>query len=54
MQELDRIIIPEPLIDSSLVPPAPDAPPGSPWFLFASNRNQKMQKNCRELEIWWA
>ena len=21
--------------------------------MFASNRNQKSSKNCRELEIWW-
>mmetsp|Transcript_19140 Transcript_19140/g.49746 ORF Transcript_19140/g.49746 Transcript_19140/m.49746 type:complete len:881 (+) Transcript_19140:170-2812(+) len=48
--QAERVLINQPLIDASLLQPQPGG--DGRWYLFASNRNQKSSKNCRELEIW--
>jgi len=45
---LDQVLIEEPIIDASLVKW------GGKWWMFASNRNVKTSKGCRELEIWYS
>lgn len=51
----EQVLIPEPLVDPSLVPPALSkaAGGGDRWYLFASNPKRRSSKGCRELELWW-
>lgn len=55
---LDKVLVDQPLVDASLVPPelAAEAGTGSGdhWFMFASNQRAKASKRCRQLEIWMA
>ncbi len=44
--EFESVLVQQPLIDASIVQH------DGRWWMFASNRNQKSSKNCRELEIW--
>lgn len=54
----ETVMIDQPLVDSSLVPPdvaeSAGLGGGGRWFLFTSNQRAKASKRCRQLEIWSA